>query len=144
MRAARTFLSWILAVLVIGVLLFSADAKLFSDPTQPNVAFSILSERTGVGIMEPTGRYVVGLIELFAALLVLLPWTRRSGALLALGIAAGAVAAHLSPYLGQELPLILGAEETDGGELFYLSLALSAACGLLMFVHPGRKKRRRV
>ena len=142
MRGIRNLLSWVLALFLAALLAYLADAKLFADPNEPNVIFATIAEKSGIALAEPTGRYVTGIIEAFAALMLILPVTRRFGALLALAVSAGAVGVHLSPYLGQEVPVALGASETDGGQLFYLALALLAASGLLSFVHPRGRKRR--
>jgi len=143
MHGIRNFVGWILALGLIAMFLMAADTKLFSDPEQPNVVFSILAENTGYSILEPTGRYVVGILEAFVALMLLFPWTRRFGAFMGLCIAGGALAAHLSPYLGQEVPLGPGLQETDGASLFYLSIAMTAASGLLLFTHPDKRPTRR-
>ena len=142
MRGVRTFLSWVLAIFIIVMFLIMADEQLFSDPNTPNVLFSVLAEKTGIALFEPTGRYLTGLIEIFTAFWLLLPFSRRFGAFLALCVSGAAVALHLSPYLGQEVPTVLGGTETDGGELFYLAIALTAASGLLLFAHPKTRKRR--
>ena len=83
---------------------------------------------------------VVAIGELLAALLLLLPFTRRLGAILSFLILAAAVAFHLMPdVLGREVPLSLAAgAETDGGQLFALAIAMLAASMLLIVVHPGR------
>ena len=136
MYGVRSILSWVLALFLFAMFLMLADAKLFSNPDAPNVVFSTIAERSGEALFEPTGRYLTGLAELLAALLLLLPATRRTGAIIAFCISAGAVAFHLSPFLGQEIPVAPGSDKTDGGQLFYLALALTAASGLLIFTHP--------
>ena len=142
MRAFRSVTSWILAAFIMAMFAIMGDAKLFSDPEVPNVIFATIAERTNTPLFEPTGRYVVGLLELFAIVLLLLPFSRRVGSFLALCISLGAVAMHLSPFLGVEVPLEIGKSATDGGQLFYLAMALTAASGLLFFIHPGPKPRR--
>lgn len=142
MRGIRTLLSWVLALVVIAMFVYLADKKLFADPSTPNPIFATLAEKSGFELFEPTGRFAVGLIELFAALLLLLPFTRRFGAFIAFCVSAGAVGLHLSPWLGAEVPVAVGAAQTDGGMLFYLAMALTAASGILMFIHPGRRRSR--
>ena len=64
---------------------------------------------TAVG-MEPWGRIGVGVMELIAALLLIIVTTAWLGAGLALGLMAGAIGMHL---------FILGIEvHGDGGQLF--------------------------
>jgi hypothetical protein len=69
--------------------------------------------------VEPWGRIGSGVVELVAAVLLLVPRTAAVGALLALGTMAGALSAHA---------LVLGIEvQDDGGLLFGLAL-ITAAC----------------
>ncbi len=118
----------------------TGQVKLF-DPAGQNVVFATIASNTGVALAEPTGRVVVAILELLAVFLLLIPPTRRVGAVLAFLILAGAVAAHLMPdVLGREVPLSLnpGETETDGGQLFALAIAMLAASMLLMVIHPRR------
>jgi len=117
------------------------QVKLFDAPGE-NIVFATIAQKTGLAIVEPTGRVVVALLELVAALLLFLPWTRKTGAVLAFLVLAGAVAAHLVPdILGREVPLSLkaGETETDAGALFSLAVAMLTATMLLLVVHPGKK-----
>lgn len=71
---------------------------------------------------EPWGRIGSGLVELLAVILILSPKRAVYGALLALGVMAGAIGSHLT---------VLGIEvQGDGGGLFGMAVlvfALSAA-----------------
>ena len=139
MREIRWMASWVLALFLAAMFLWIADLSLFpSEPTK-NVVFPLLADYSGLALFEPAGRLVVGLLHVLAAFLLLLPWTRRIGAMLALLIVGGAVLAHVL-WLGVEIPVAAGASETDGGQLLYLALALAGAALLLAFVHPGRRK----
>ena len=143
MRDARMIASWALALFLAAMLLWIADQTLFPDEGR-NVVFPALAENSGYYLFEPTGRYVVSLLEVLAAILLILPWTRRIGAGLAVVVTAAAVGAHLTPWLGIQVPTsaIAGADgatpPTDGGQLFYLSLGLMVASLVVFFVHPGR------
>lgn len=68
---------------------------------------------TQVG-MEPLGRIGIGILELIAAVLLLIPKTIWAGALLTVGILAGAIMMHLT-QLGIEI-------NNDGGKLFYMAV----------------------
>jgi hypothetical protein len=81
-------------------------------------------EKTGLG---DVGRYGSGIAELLASVLLLIPRTRAIGALLALGVIAGALFSHLT-VLGIE---VMG----DGGTLFYLALIVFAASLALLIMH---------
>ena len=142
MRDARVIASWALALFLAAMLLWIADQTLFPNEGR-NVVFPTLAERSGYYLFEPTGRYVVSLLEVAAAILMILPWTRRLGAGIAILVAAAAVGAHLTPWLGIQIPISAtppadgAAAPTDGGQLFYLSLGLLVASLVLFFVHPG-------
>ena len=150
MRAMRQLGSWGLALFLIFMFLQATvhplpnppegSVKLFDPPGQ-NIVFATLAANTQIALFEPTGRVIVAIAELLAAFLLLLPMTRRKGAVLSFLILAGAVAFHLMPdYLGREVPLSLnGGGETDGGQLFALAIAMLTASILLFVVHPAKK-----
>jgi len=68
---------------------------------------------TTVG-MEPWGRIGVGILELIASILILIPATVWAGAILSFGLMAGALGMHLT-LLGIEV-------KGDGGQLFMYAL----------------------
>lgn len=68
---------------------------------------------TKVGL-EPNGRIVIGILELIAAILLLIPKTIWAGAILTIGIIGGAILMHLT-QLGIEI-------NNDGGVLFYTAV----------------------
>ncbi len=150
MRAMRHLGSWGLALFLVFMFVQATihplpnppegSVKLF-DAAGQNIVFATIAAKTQIPLFEPTGRVVVALAELFAAILLLLPFTRRSGAVLSFLILSGAVIMHLIPsVLGREIPLSLepGAA-TDGGQLFALAIAMLAASMLLIVVHPSKK-----
>jgi hypothetical protein len=139
MRDARMIGSWVLALFLAVMFVWIADLSLFPASEARNVVFPLLAEKSDIWLWEPTGRYVTSIAEVLAALLLLLPFTRRLGAILGFLIAGGAVAAQLV-WLGMAVPIEQGSKTTDGGQLFYLALALAAASLVLIFVHPGREK----
>jgi len=96
-------LAWVLQVLVALVLGASAVAKLIG-----NAESIMLFENLG---MEPGGRYLIALLELFAALLLLVPFSATWGAILAWGVMTGALIAHFTKLgmVGMMLPMTLAA-----------------------------------
>jgi putative oxidoreductase len=83
---------------------------------------------TKVG-MEPWGRYGSGVAEMVAALLLLTPRLAWAGALLAVGVMAGALAAHLT---------VLGVVvKGDGGLLFALALVVFVCSLVTALLHRG-------
>lgn len=75
---------------------------------------------------EPLGRIGSGLVELIAGVLLLIPRTAWAGALLALGVMAGAILSHLT-VLGIE---VLG----DGGQLFAYALITFVCCATVLVI----------
>lgn len=81
---------------------------------------------TQVGI-EPWGRIGTGIVELIAAVLILMPSTTLFGALLAMGIMAGALLSHI---------IILGIEvQGDGGQLFIYALIVFICSVFLVWIN---------
>ena len=79
---------------------------------------------TTVG-MEPFGRIGIGVLELIAAILLLIPRTVWLGAGLALGVLSGAIFFHLT---------ILGIEiHGDGGTLFYMALGTFLMSAIILW-----------
>ncbi len=155
MRMIRHLLSWGLALFLIALFVQAtihplpnppAGSVKFFDAPGENIVFQTLATNSGVTVFEPAGRVLIGLLELFAALLLILPQTRRVGAFLSTIILGGAVSMHLSPWLGREIPASLtpGEAATDGGILFLLAIVMLVASLLLMVVHPGKRLDRRV
>ena len=81
--------------------------------------------------MEPWGRYLVGITELVASLL-LLSRLYYVGALIGAGAMAGAVFFHLA-ILGIE---VMG----DGGYLFALALITLISCGIIVLQNQKKIK----
>jgi len=84
---------------------------------------------TTLGV-EPWGRIGTGVLELIAVLLLLLPRTAALGALLAVGLMAGAILSHLT-RLGIEV-------QGDHGLLFTLALIVLAS-GLVVLTLRRRQ-----
>jgi putative oxidoreductase len=113
------FLSWTLRIAAAVILLQTLFFK-FTGAEESVYIFSTVGA-------EPWGRYASGVIELVAAVLLLVPNTVAYGALLSVGVAAGAVLSHLT---------LLGIEaKGDGGLLFGLAVTIFI-CGLaLVAIH---------
>ena len=78
---------------------------------------------TTVG-MEPWGRWLVGITELVAAILLIIPKTAWAGGILAVGLMVGAIGMHMT---------LLGIEVMeDKGQLFYYALSFFFA-GCMLF-----------
>jgi uncharacterized membrane protein YphA (DoxX/SURF4 family) len=79
---------------------------------------------TKVGL-EPYGRIGIGVLELISAVLLMIPKTIWTGALLTVGIIGGAIMMHLT-QLGIEI-------HNDGGRLFYIAVITFILSGIILF-----------
>ncbi|MFC0515786.1 DoxX family protein [Mucilaginibacter angelicae] len=76
--------------------------------------------------MEPWGRIGIGSMELVAAVLIIIPRTTGVGALIAVGLMAGAIFFHLTK---------LGiAVQGDGGQLFILATLVFISSAILLYI----------
>src|ERR1051325_9027911 len=85
---AQRIISWVLQI-VVAVILFQTLFFKFTGAEESKYIFTTLGA-------EPWGRIASGIIELVAVILLLIPSTVTIGAVLALGAATGAIAAHLT------------------------------------------------
>jgi putative oxidoreductase len=111
--------SWICRLAAAAILLQTLFFKFTGAPESVYIF-------TKVG-MEPWGRFISGVVELIASLLLLSSRFTWAGALLALGVMSGAITSHLT---------ILGiAVQGDGGLLFGFALAVFAFSLTALILH---------
>ena len=110
--------SWTLQLLAAAILVQTLFFK-FTGAEESVYIFS----RLGV---EPAGRIGSGVVELIAAVLLLIPATVTAGAALSLGVMSGAIVSHLT-VLGIE---VMG----DGGLLFGLALTVLVSAAVVLFL----------
>ena len=116
---STTIFSWLLRILAAGILLQTLFFKFTAAPESVYIF-------TKVGA-EPAGRIGSGVIELIAAVLLLMPRLTWLGSVLALGMMAGAIASHLT---------VLGIEvQGDKGLLFGLALTVFLASAVNLFLN---------
>lgn len=149
MRAIRQLLSWFLAAFLIVILLHwtihpwpepQTGNVIFYDLPGEHVIFSTLAENSGFALFEPTLRLAFGMIEVLAMLLLLVPPLRKAGAWLTSVCCVLLIVAHVSPWLGIELPEAGAPSQTDAGSAFYLTVACLTASLLLLAVHPSKRR----
>ena len=114
-RRIELTLSIIAALIMLQTLFFK-----FSGAPESVYIFSQIG-------LEPGGRYGVGAAELIASVLILIPAYRVLGALLSIGLMAGAVYFHTLGGLGIEV-------EGDGGKLFWLCIAVLVSSSVIFFL----------
>jgi uncharacterized membrane protein YphA (DoxX/SURF4 family) len=110
-----TIFFWVLRFLAAIILLQTLFFK-FSAAEESVYIFSTLG-------MEPWGRIGSGIVELIAAILLLIPRTTPIGALLGLGVMSGALFFHLT-----KLGLVV---KNDHGQLFIYCLLVWVSCLIL-------------
>lgn len=110
-------IDWILRI-VPSAILFQTLFFKFTGTEESIYIFSTLG-------IEPWGRYLIAVLELMCVVFFLLPKTPVLGALISMGVIAGAIVAHL---------LRLGIEvKGDGGLLFLLAVIVLLCNVLLLF-----------
>lgn len=113
----KRFLYWTIRIVPAIIMLQTLFFK-FTAATESVAIF------TKLGI-EPFGRIGTGIIELIAAILIVVPKTSAYGALLGFGTMFGAIISHL---------FVLGINvNNDGGFLFVLALTTFVCCILILF-----------
>ena len=110
--------SWVLQLVAAAILLQTLFFK-FTGAEESVYIFSKLGA-------EPVGRIGSGVVELIASLLLLIPSTVTLGALLSMGVMAGAILSHLT---------VLGIEvKGDGGLLFALALTVFVSAAIVLAI----------
>lgn len=117
-----TIALWALRLIASVILLQTLFFK-FSASEESVYIFSTIG-------MEPWGRIGTGVMELIAAILILIPRITAVGALLAIGLMSGALFFHLTK-LGIEV-------KADGGLLFIYALLVLISSAILLFVYQSQ------
>jgi uncharacterized membrane protein YphA (DoxX/SURF4 family) len=116
-----TIFTWLLRLLAALIMLQTLYFK-FTAQEESVKLFTILG-------MEPWGRIGIGVLELIASLLILIPRTTVYGAGLGLGLMAGAIFFHLT-----KLGIVF---EGDAG-LFTYAVITFVCCALLLIIYRAR------
>ena len=80
--------------------------------------------------LEPIGRIGIGILELLASILLLIPKTIWMGAVLTLGILGGAIIMHLT-QIGIEV-------RNDGGLLFFTAIITFILSGIILCMNRSQ------
>ncbi|MEL6184205.1 MAG: DoxX family protein [Myxococcota bacterium] len=115
-------LRWILRIVPAVILLQTLFFKFTGAPESVHIFETIGA--------EPVGRYVSGLVELAAAVLLLIPAASALGAAVAAGVMVGAIGSHLT-LLGIEV-------QGDGGLLFALAWTVLLSSLAVLWLERGR------
>ncbi len=111
--------SWLLRLVAAVIMLQTLYFK-FSAAPESVYIFSTVG-------MEPWGRIFVGVLELIASVLILIPRTTAYGALIGIGVMTGAVFMHLT-----RLGIVV---QNDSGKLFVMAVVVLVICLVLVYWH---------
>lgn len=124
MTSTLMIISWVCRIVIAIILLQTLFFK-FTGAEESKYIFSTLMGAEN----EAFGRIGSGVIELIAAILLLIPSTASIGAVLALGTITGAIFSHLT-----KLGIIV---KDDGGLLFGLAVLVFILSAVTLFIHRG-------
>jgi putative oxidoreductase len=122
MTVALQILGWACRLVAAIILLQTLYFKFTAAPESVYIF-------TRVGA-EPWGRIGSGVVELIAAVLLLTPRLVWAGAILALGVMAGAIVSHLT-LLGIEV-------QGDKGLLFALAVTVFITCAVALYLYRSQ------
>jgi putative oxidoreductase len=115
-------ISWVCRIVVAVILLQTLFFK-FTGAEESKYIFTMLLGAE----LESFGRIGSGLVELIAAILLVLPRTAWLGAFLSLGTISGAILSHLTM-----LGIVV---KDDGGLLFALAVTVFVLSSIVMVIH---------
>ena len=123
MSGAQKIISWICRIVV--AVIFLQTLFLFKFPGAEESKY-IFTQLMGAEY-EAFGRIGSGIAELIASILILLPRTVPYGAILSIGVIAGAIFSHLT-----KLGIVV---MDDGGTLFGLAVLVLVLSAVVLFLH---------
>ena len=116
------FFIWILRIVAALIMLQTLFFK-FNASAESVYIFTTLG-------IEPFGRIGSGIAELISSILLLINRTTLLGAIMGMGIMAGAIVSHI---------LVLGlVVMDDGGQLFAYALITFICCALLTYINKEK------
>lgn len=114
----KLIISWVVRLIAAVIMLQTLYFKFMAAPESVYIF-------TKLGL-EPHGRLGIGVAELIASVLLLVPRSSWLGAGLGLGLMGGALMSHLT---------VLGIEvQDDGGYLFVLAVVTALCCSIEVFL----------
>lgn len=119
----KKYFPLILRIIVAVILIQTLRFKLTAHPDSVYIF-----EKVG---LEPFGRIGIGILELIAGILLLIPRTVWAGATLTLGLIGGAIMMHLT-QLGIE---VMYNGEPDGGQLFATACITFVLSVIILFLY---------
>lgn len=137
----KKYLPWVLALFVAFVFIQSLFFKFMGSEETVIIFNTIGTWMNGFSFLAPIsegfkqyGGLVVGIVELIASILILIPVTRVWGALIGFFVISGAIFFHLFTPLGVNR-IVDAAGNTDGGVLFGMACGVWVCCVSLLLLH---------
>lgn len=124
----KKHIEWLPALAIVIILGGSLPYK-FGGSAETAHIFDVVGQFLGLDFFRSTGGYIIGVAELIACILLLLPKLRAFGAILTVGIMAGAISFHLFSPLGITVEWMENGEMQQDSTLFYLAV-VAFLCGL--------------
>jgi uncharacterized membrane protein YphA (DoxX/SURF4 family) len=115
----KKYFPLIIRIVIAAILIQTLRFKFTAHPDSVYIF-----EKAGLG---DVGRIGSGIVELIAAILILIPRTIWLGALLTLGVISGAIITHLTK-IGIEV-------NGDGGTLFFMAVVLFILSSIILWLH---------
>ncbi|HHN78721.1 MAG TPA: hypothetical protein ENK11_08645 [Phycisphaerales bacterium] len=125
-----TIFSWVLQIIAVAIFAMAAIPKLTGDEGS-KALFEVLGA-------EPAGRYGVGVMEIVAIALLLIPRTVVFGSMLSILLMIGAIGAHATKLGFSIDPVALGHPEAlkaaEGPAMFAMALAVLIANIIVLMI----------
>lgn len=116
--------SWIFRIITAAIMVQTLYYK-FTGAEESVKLFTLIG-------MEPWGRFGVGIMELIASLLLLVPKTKIFGAFLGIGLMCGALFFHFTQ---------IGIIDASGSALLFIYACIALfSCVLILVIHYGEIK----
>lgn len=122
MTKSFKIISWVAAIVASLIMVQTLYFKFSAAPESVYIF-------TTLGI-EPYGRIGIGIAELIASILLLIPNSRLFGAILGIGIMGGAIFSHVT-----KLGIVV---MDDGGYLFILCMLVLTGCLVCLYIEKNK------
>jgi uncharacterized membrane protein YphA (DoxX/SURF4 family) len=128
MNKIKKYIPWLFAIFVAGVVFIPSLFFKFAGAAETRHIFATVGEFLGISMFEPYGRYLIALVELTAAILLLIPRTQVYGSVVALGVLSGAILSHLVSPLGIIVRWVENGILQEDSTLFILAILSFISC----------------
>lgn len=133
MDALKRNIDWLPAIAIAIILGGSLPFKFTGAPITDHI-FDVVGQFLGLDFFRTSGGYIIGVAELVAVILVLIPKARGLGGLLTSGIMTGAIIFHLFSPLGVTVQYVdENGVMAEDGTLFYTAV-VAFICGIFLAI----------